>query len=42
MNAYTFTKSEVALGNPAGVGEFFLGNFLIPMGIEFSINRDHG
>ena len=32
---------EVALGELAGVGEFFLFNFSIPMGIEFLIKRGH-
>ena len=30
---------EVALGELAGVGGFFLFNFSIPMGIEFLIKR---
>ena len=30
---------EVALGELAGVGGFFLFNFSIPMGIEFLINK---
>ena len=30
---------EVALGEVAGVGGFFLFNFSIPMGIEFLIKR---
>ena len=32
---------EVALGEPARVGGFFLINFSIPMGIEFLIKRGH-
>ena len=32
---------EVALGELAGVGGFFLFKFSIPMGIEFLIKRGH-
>ena len=31
---------EVALGEPAGVGEFFSFFFSIPMGIEFLIKKE--
>ena len=39
MYKYFSTWVEVALGELAGVGGFFLFNFSIPMGIEFLIKR---
>ena len=41
MCTSTSTQVEVALGELAGVGGFFLFNFSIPMGIEFSIKKGH-
>ena len=41
MYKYFYLEVEVALGELAGVGGFFLFNFSIPMGIEFLIKKDH-